>query len=65
MSGKTYTVKEAADYLGIRVRTLQRLIKAGKISAHKPNPLGSTSPYVIDASEVERFKQLQDSSKTR
>ena len=34
---KPYTVKEAADYLGIAAKSLNNLISFGKITCYKPN----------------------------
>lgn len=58
---KTYTIPEFADALGVSRKTIERLIKTGKIKAAKKNPFGGiTSPFLIPASELARAKKLRD-----
>ncbi|MCQ3938434.1 MAG: hypothetical protein DPW18_15505 [Chloroflexi bacterium] len=60
---KTLTIPEFAGALGVSRKTIERLIKSGKIKAAKKNPFGGrTSPLVIPASELERVKKLRDSA---
>lgn len=46
------SVRDAAEQIGLAVRTVQFLIKDGKIAASKIGP--ATSAYVIEQAEVDR-----------
>ncbi len=52
------TIKEAADYLGISVKTLERKIAAGDVSvAYVPGATGKQRTF--DRAELDRFKAAE------
>lgn len=51
-----YTVKEAAEALGVSIRTMRRRISAGKLSASKLLR-GGQEVTVIDGAELARYGQ--------
>ena len=54
------TKQEAAEYIGISARTLERAVKASRIEARYEK--GKTSDVLVfDRAEVERYKAEQDS----
>ncbi|MBW2066292.1 MAG: helix-turn-helix domain-containing protein [Deltaproteobacteria bacterium] len=54
ITGSPFTVKEAADYLGVSERTLKKWIEEGKIRCRR---VGRRK--VIDQKEIEAFKERQ------
>ncbi|MBI5297932.1 MAG: helix-turn-helix domain-containing protein [Chloroflexi bacterium] len=58
------TTKQVAEALKLSHDTIIRMIKSGKISARRKNPLGGrTSAFLIPASEIERIKKLSQAVK--
>ncbi len=53
------TVAQAAEDLGVSIRTIQNWIKSGRIEAVRPAGVGATYPYTIRATEVEKLKAPQ------
>jgi hypothetical protein len=63
---KTLTVQEFADAVGdISHDTVTRLVKSGDIKGSKKNPFARTSPILIPASEVDRFKRLVNNEQAK
>ena len=63
---KRITIPEFALALGVSRKTVERLIKDGKIEAVKKNPLaGRTSPFLIPVEELTRLKRMQDGQAQR
>lgn len=56
----TLTVQEFAEKVGLSHDTVVRLVKDGKIKGQKKNPFAVTSPFLIPASEVERFRKAAE-----
>lgn len=55
------TIPEFAEALGVSRKTIEREIKRGNIKAVRKNPLaGRTSPLLILATELKRWKKLQE-----
>ena len=65
MAEKQYlTVSEAADLLGVSIRTMQLWIAQGKFHAFKLNPDSTrNSPYRVPAQEVAAFATRQQSNR--
>jgi excisionase family DNA binding protein len=63
-SHEELTTKQVAEALKLSHDTIIRMIKSGKISARRKNPLGGrTSAFLIPASEIERIKKLSQAIK--
>lgn len=55
------TIPEFALALKVSRKTVERMIKQGKIKAVKKNPFaGRTSPLLIPVAELDRVKKLQN-----
>lgn len=52
-----YTVREAAQDLGLSHDTVTRLIRSGLLRGRKKNQHARTSAFLIDAVELERFRR--------
>ncbi len=53
------SVREAARRLGVTTRTVQRMIRDGRLEGWKLNPELPSSPYVVDADSVGAQIQAQ------
>lgn len=53
MKEKAYSVQEAAELIGIKVRTVRQWIADGKIHAVKP---GGGKKWIIMESEIDRLR---------
>ena len=56
MTHTTYTIKAAAEALGLSTRTIRRRLKEGKLSATKRHQ-GERQIWIIDAAELARYAQ--------
>lgn len=53
---KPVTVKVAAAELGLSIRTVQFLIKQGRLKAEKLDPDSPTSAYLIERADLDGLK---------
>jgi excisionase family DNA binding protein len=51
---QTFSTQEAADKLGVSVRTIRNMIERGSLNAHKVDPT-TKSVYRIPMAEVQRL----------
>jgi excisionase family DNA binding protein len=54
-SGRTFSVREAAAFLGVRTEEIYRLLKSGKIKGHRMGGVGFGRPsaeWVIPESSI-------------
>lgn len=55
---EVYSVKEAAERLGVAATTLSRWVKIGRFpNAYKLDPKGKNSPYRIPEGDIEAFEE--------
>lgn len=59
-SGRTFSVRAAAAYLGVRTEEIYRLLKGGKLEGHKMAQLGfgrgSSEEWVIPQAAIDKWK---------
>ncbi len=60
MSPKSYTTREAAAAVGITRATLQAWIKARKVRAPKPMPVGGGTVRLWNESEVTLLRKVKE-----
>jgi excisionase family DNA binding protein len=51
-----YTIKEASERLGIKIYTIKRLVRTGKIESKKGEK--QRSPYQIPQTELEKIREI-------
>jgi len=55
------TTKEAADKLGVSIRTVQRMADDGTLSPTVRYP-GQTGPLLFDETDVERVRKIREAA---